>query len=147
MARDSTLAVRRGILTLLKANAEVIAIVPAAQVYTQVIENPGWPFIRYGAPSALPIRATCLDGVEISVAIHGFARSRKQGGAVVETAEDHAARLGAAIARALDGRRIDLPDGYGRLTWQGGQLLVDGAEATAFHTVQNLRVRCVTGSA
>lgn len=147
MANDSTLAVRRGVLTLLKADIAVAAIVPPAQIYTQVVSNPEWPFIRYGAPSALPIRAACLDGVEVNVAIHAFARSLQEGGATVETAEDRAARIGAAVARALDGRRFDLINGYARVTWTGGRLLVDRAEATAFHSIQDLRVRCVTGAA
>lgn len=146
MARDNTLAVRKGILTLLKADPAVTAIVSAAQVYTQVATNPVWPFIRYGTPSVLPIRASCLDGMEMLVAVHGFAGPRKSGGVVVETAEDRASRLGSAIARALDGKRFDLTNGYARIEWRGGQLLIDGAEADAFHTVQNLRVRCVTGS-
>lgn len=150
MARDNTLAVRKGILTLLKADAAVTAIVPAAQVYTQVATNPVWPFIRYGTPSVLPIRASCLDGMEMLVAVHGFAGPRWQDPAtkkrMIETAEDHASRLGSVIARALDGKRFDLTNGYARIEWRGGQLLIDGAEADAFHTVQNLRVRCVTGS-
>lgn len=149
MARDNTLAVRKGILTMLKADAAVTAIVPAAQVYTQVATNPVWPFIRYGTPSVLPIRASCLDGMEMLVAVHGFAGPRWQNPVkktgLLESAEDQASRLGSAIARVLDSQRFDLTNGYARIEWRGGQLLIDGAEADAFHTVQNLRIRCVTG--
>ncbi|MET3710411.1 hypothetical protein ABIC65_001091 [Sphingomonas trueperi] len=145
MAIDSTLPARRAIMAAMKSDAALTAIVPAAQQYPMTATNPVWPFTLYGSPTPVPIRATCLDGSEITVAIHGFAKPRYVGGAMVETAEDHAGRIGAAIARALDGQNLEIPQGRAKVRWTGSQLLVDGAEADAFHCVVNLRVRCVTG--
>ncbi|WP_333571312.1 DUF3168 domain-containing protein [Sphingomonas sp.] len=145
MAIDSLIPARRAILGALATSADVTAIVPAARHYPMTASSPAWPFILYGAPASVPIRATCLDGSEITVAVHGFAKPRYQGGQMVETAEDHAGRLGAAIARALDGQNLEIPAGRAKVRHTGSQLLIDGAEADAFHCVVNLRVRCITG--
>jgi hypothetical protein len=144
MAIDSTLPVRRGIITVLGADAAVTAIVPAARIFPMTAKSPGWPFIIYGSSSTVPIRATCIDGCEITVALHGFAKPRYAGDVMIETAEDHAARLSAAIAAAVDGQRLTIPGGNAGVRHTGSQLLVDGAEADAFHCVVNLRVRCIT---
>ena len=76
--------------------------------------------------------------------VHGFAKQRTTDGAMVETAEDHASRLGAAIAAALDGHLAQIDGGTAAFLWTRGQLLIDGAEADAFHTIQNFRIRCMT---
>jgi hypothetical protein len=146
MAIDSTLPVRRAILTHIGSVAAVTAIVPKSRHYPMVVPaNVTWPFVRYGSPTPVPLRASCLDGTEIVVAVHGFAKARMNAsGAMIETAEDHAGRLGAALAAALDGIRLDLPRGHAKVRWTGSQLLVDGAEADAFHCVVNLGVRCIT---
>jgi hypothetical protein len=143
MANDLTLQIRRAALTALKADAALIALVPSTSIHPQTTPaNVAWPFVKMGAPSGQPIRAACVDGNQGIFAVHGFAKAREEGGQVVETAEDYAARIGAAIAVALDRKALDL-DGGGRarLLWTGSQLLMDGAEADAFHTVQNFAVR------
>lgn len=145
MANDATLPARRAGLTALKGNAAVTALVPATSIHPQAPPAPpSWPFIKAGAPSGVPIRAACVDGNEIGVSYHGFAKPRYDGSAIVESAEDHASRIGAAMAKALDKQSLEL-DGGGRarFIWTGSQLLQDGDEADAFHTVQNFRVRCL----
>jgi hypothetical protein len=145
MAIDSTIAIRRGVLMLLKADAALTAIVPEARIYPQTTPaKPTFPFVRSGAPSAVPVRATCLDGMEATFAIHGFAKDRMVSGRVVETAEDYAGRIGAAIAAALDGRQFAISGGAARITWLGPLLMMDSEEAACFHTVQNFRVRALT---
>lgn len=145
MAIDSTLEVRRAGLVALLANAAVTSIV-GTRVYPMVApSNVTWPFVVWGSPSGSPIRAACVDGMSLIVAVHGFAKARYSGSTMIETAEDHAGRLGAEIAAALDRQMIDIAGGTASFTWTGPQLLVDGSEADAFHTVQNFRVRCVTG--
>lgn len=145
MANDATLPVRRAILTALKADGPLIAIVPAASIYPQATTaTPAWPFIRYGSPAGVPVRASCVDAVEITVAIHGFAKPRLAGSQIIETAEDHAARIGAAIATALGGKSLALEGGgNARLRWTGSQLFGDADEADAFHTVQNFVARVI----
>jgi len=145
MAIDSTLAVRRAILAILKADAGVVALVPKANIHPmRAVANPVWPFIRYDMTGGVPIRASCIDGHDLTVRLHGFAGPRVSGKQVVETAEDVAMRIGAAIARAVDCRRADIENGNVCLTWTGGRLAPDPAEADIFHTIQNFRARCIT---
>lgn len=146
MAIDSAIEVRRAILPLLKNDARTTAIVPSTRWYPMVAPaTPTWPFGIYGSPSPVPLRASCVDGSEVITAIHGFAKARlNAAGAMIETAEDHCGRLAAAIAAVLDGRRVSIAQGHALIRWTGSQLLIDGAEADAFHCVVNLRVRCIT---
>ena len=143
MAKDRTLPVRRAILTALKADTAVIALVPAASIHPQSpLQEPSWPFIKYGAPAGLPVRASCVDGSEIDVAVHSFAKPRYSGKAMIETAEDHCSRIGAAVLGAIDAHRLPLQTGESaRVRTTGWQLLQDGDEADAYHHVANFRVR------
>lgn len=145
MAIDSIREVRRAMLTILKQDAAVTALVPASQLYPQTAPaNHAWPFGAIGSPSGIPIVGTCLDGQEITVAVHGFAKPREASGAILESAEDHASRIGAAFAKALDRRKAVIPGGRMTIAWRGSQLLRDGDEAGAFHCVVNFRIRCHT---
>lgn len=144
MAISRSKDIRRAMLAHMKGNAPLVAIVPASQIHPQTTPaSPTWPFIRMGAPSAVrPRRGVCIDGAEAIVDVHGFSNGRRQGSSLAETAEDHAGRIGDAIAKALDGARLAL-DGGGevKVTWTGDQLLQDPEEAGAFHTVQSFRMR------
>ncbi|MDZ7906372.1 MAG: hypothetical protein U5N55_11780 [Cypionkella sp.] len=62
--------------------------------------------------------------------------------AMVETAEDYASRIGAAIEQALDINRATFADGSIRFLLNESKLFIDGAEADAFHyyAVANARV-------
>jgi hypothetical protein len=146
MAIDSTREARRAVLTIMKADATLIAIVAKDSIYPQRTDpTPAWPFIRCGSPSVVPVRASCVDGGNLTMAVHAFAKPRMEGQSVTETAEDHTSRIGAAIARALDGQKVNIAGGTLTIAWQGSQLLQDPEEADAFHTVQNFRIRCITG--
>lgn len=143
---DDLLAIRRAILTTLKADAAVKTLVPTTRIYPQASSDTTqvWPFIIYGSPSAIPIRAACVRGTEVTVAVHTFAKPRLQGTQMVETAEDHTARIGHAVVLALDGKRPELERGYVSLLFTGSQLLIDGGEKDAFHHIANFRCRAIT---
>ena len=144
MANDALLPVRRAGLAAMKGNVGLTDLVAAASIHPQVpAGTPDWPFIKWGAPTGIPIRVpACVDGVEVTVAVHGFSKGRYSGESLVETAEDHAARIGAAIASALDGRTLDLEGGgKAKFVWTSSALLMDGDEADAFHSVENFRIR------
>lgn len=145
MANDLTLSIRRACLAALKSDAPLTSLVPAGSIWPQTTPaNVAWPFVKMGAPTALPVRAGCVDGHSGIFAVHGFAKVRTDTGQVVETAEDHAARIGSAIAAALDRQNLGLDGGQSvRVMWTGSQLMQDGDEADAFHTVQNFRVRAL----
>lgn len=144
MAIDSTREIRRVARERLLAS-EGVTLIVGDRVFGQAPpKEPPFPFTLWGAMTLTPLRASCLDGAEGVVAVHGFAKKREEAGQEVEFAEDHASRLGAAIAASLDGYIADIPGGTAAFRWTGSQLLVDGADPSAFHTVQNFRIRCMT---
>lgn len=129
------------------ANAALTAMVDPNSIYPQSPRGlPAWPFTRMGSPSGTPISGACVDGDEILVAVHSYAKPRYDvDGAIIETAEDHADRIGRAVMRALDRRALTL-DGGGtaKVRRTGFQLLPDGAEPDAYHHVANFRVRVIS---
>ena len=145
MAIDSTIAVRRALLPIVKANEAVTSITTRIHGMTAPA-NVKWPFVIYGASTPLARRASCLDGCRIITSLHGFAKARfNSGKSIVETAEDHAGRLSAALSAAVDGQRLTIPGGFARVKWTSSNLLIDGSEADAFHCVVNLEITCSTG--
>jgi hypothetical protein len=125
---------RRAALSILKSNAALTAIVPAARIYSQrVPAMPTWPFIKQGPTQSLPVRASCTRGAIVSFSIHAFAKPRMNGAVEIETAEDYASRIGGAIEAALDSNRADFPGGTIRFRLNEMQLLQDAGEAGSFH--------------
>jgi nucleotide-binding universal stress UspA family protein len=146
MSIDLTLPVRRAILRALKSDAGVTALVAASSIHPQTpLKTPVWPFIKYGAPSGLPFGAACVSGNEIIGAVHSFAKQRKNGNQVLETAEDHASRIGAAVVACLGRTRLALEGGQSaRIRVTDWQLLQDGSEADAYHHVTAFGVRVLS---
>lgn len=146
MAIDSTLPVRRAILTCTKNTPAITELLPATQQHTSTPpREPAWPFSRYEnyGPST-PISATCLDGQELNVRFHVFAKPRLVAGIVVETAEDHACRILARISDTLDRRRFPIDRGHMQVSWRGSYVMQDGDEADAYHGFVSLRIRAMT---
>ena len=144
MANDPSLAVRKAALTILKADTPLIALVPAASMFTQSPPAaPTMPFLRSGAPTFVPIRATCVDGGDVTMAMHCFSDGRRSGDTLVEGAEDHACHITAAMASALDGQRISYGDGSIRIMVSGTQVMQDPEEASAYHGIVNIRARVI----
>jgi hypothetical protein len=133
---------RRALLARLKADTGLTALVPAASIYPQAVEGePTWPFVKLGPPITRPRKAACVNGGDVAVDVHAFARARESGGSVVETAEDHAGRIGAAIETALADNWIALEGGpRARIRLSDLQLLQD-EEPDAFHYVAQVNAR------
>lgn len=136
---------RRAILARLKAHAELGALVPPASVHAQApVGAPSWPFVKTGAPRTTPKRATGIDGAMIAIPVHAFARDRVANGAVVETAEDHAGRIGEQIEAALDAKGDDLPGVSLSYLLSDIMLMTDAGEAGAFHYVATVNVKATS---
>jgi hypothetical protein len=102
--------------------------------------------VRWGAPSGTSLRGTCIDGQVLAGALHIFSKGRMQDDTLLERAEDHADRIGAAVAPRSTRRRFSVPGGTARVRVAGTiGPMHDGAEPGAFHFVINLTVRCITG--
>lgn len=134
--------VRRAVLARMKADAALTALVPANSIYPQAIAHePQFPFIKLGPTNTLRLRAACINGGLVSVDVHAFARPRISGGAVVETAEDHASRIGAMIEAALADNRITLEGGATANIELGDIRLLQDQEPDAFHWFAQLTAR------
>ncbi len=136
--------VRRAILIRLKAVPAVTDLVP--NIYGQTVpDNPAWPFVKLGQSQTLPIRGSVTHGATVNTPVGGFAKARTNGsGQVIETAEDHASAIGAAIEAALDRYGVDRTGG-GRISFLLADILFsqDGAEAGAFHWSATIRARVI----
>lgn len=138
MANDPTLPLRRAVITTLRADPDLTALVPAGRNYG--MRSPAtltWPFTRYGSPDALPFRAQCLDGATIGFTVHSFSK---------DETEDECANINAALNSALDGRVLAL-DGLGgakaHIVWQASQIIPDAAESDAYHGVNRFEATVV----
>jgi len=77
----------------------------------------------------------------VTVGLHAFAKPRMIGETEVETAEDYCGRIGSAIEAALQDARIDTEAVKIGVKLSDIRLLVDGAEADAFHWTCNANCR------
>jgi len=74
---DPSLELQAAIVTKLKANAGVKAVVgDPARVYDEVPPGPTFPYISIGDSQVLPDKADCIDGTEIFFSIDGWARDK-----------------------------------------------------------------------
>jgi hypothetical protein len=145
MAKNSAKFVKRAAIAALKAAAP-LGGVPADRVYP--MQRPAklvWPWIGYGAVITAPFGASCLDGSDITVAIHGFAQTTGEGGATV-SGEDAAHDINAAVEASLDGATVDLTEhgcpypATAHFTSTGGQVIQDGQEAGKYHGFVSFRI-------
>lgn len=139
---------RRALLTRVKNNAALVALVPKANMHGQSPPaTPVWPFTKLGPPQTLPIRGACLDGGTVNIGFHAFAKPRYTGSTMIETAEDHSGRIAAAFERAIDsrGETVTVDGQSARLTYQLADMILqrDPAEADAYHYSATVRIRII----
>lgn len=131
--------VRRALLTKLKADAALTALVPAANIDPD--GAPEWPHIILRAPVTQRLRATGVVGGLVTFDIHAFARAREEAGIEVEDARDHAGSIGAAIETALFDNRMALEGGgVARVRLSDIRLLEDGTP-DAYHWFAQVNAR------
>ena len=130
---------RRALLTRAKANTALIALVPAASIAPD--GEPTWPFMLIEAPRTLRLRASCVRGATVSFDVHAFAGPRVVAGATVETAYDHASRIGSAIETALADNVLTLEGGAKcHISFSDAQMLRDD-EPDAWHWFAQINCR------
>lgn len=126
---DHSLELRRGIITALKADSGVAALV-GARVYEEPPAKVTFPFIRYGFPIVTDFRPDGWTGGNYDLTVHAFS--------VVNT--DEVESIAKAIQLALD--EVDVPiDGDGgvlSLVWRTKNIIRDTDEASAYHAIVGL---------
>jgi hypothetical protein len=134
--------VRRAILTRLKADTPLIALVPAARILPQGAGgDKAWPFIRLGATVTQQLKAACVAGGMVALDIHAFARAKESGGQAVDTAEDHAADIGAEIERVLADNVLTLEGGEKAHISLSDISLMPDEEPESFHWFAQINAR------
>lgn len=134
---------RRAILTRLKGHAPLTEEVATTSI--NPIGKPVWPFIALRSPRTTRLKAAGLNGGEIAVDLHAFARGvYDEAGALTETAEDHAGRIGGLIEAALADARFEFEGATVRLALSDMRLLQDG-EDDAYHYFAQVNVRVLIG--
>ena len=129
---DLPKAARTELVGLLKANAGVVALIPALRLYgPEPPATPVWPWGYVASPIEGPFVAACMDGSSLSVTVHGFAKG---------PGDDAASAIGNAFKRALNGREIVLDTAQAIVEWQQTQTIRDSAEAGSYHVICRFNV-------
>lgn len=125
-SRDHSLALRKAIVTVLRADA-TIAAACGSRVLDYVPDPPAFPYIRYGVDIVSPFEATGVAGGDIAVTIHVFTHGNST---------DQAKSLMKAVLKALDERPLVLSDGYLiDIAFAGSRLIADQDVASAYHGI------------
>ena len=147
MASETPLYVRRAGLSLLRADDDLTGLVGDRMYPPQRPANPVWPFIGWGVAIDVPFSASCLDGNQITVAVHCFAATTGTGvgGGTISGEERAGAIASRVVAVLIEAGEVDLgphglDDATAHFTWQSTQVIPDPAEADAFHAIVSLRV-------
>lgn len=139
MATAVQMLMRKAVLTRLKNDAALLALVPKAQIDPQ--GEPTWPFVTIESPTTQRLRMACVNGGRVTFDLHAFAAARLDGGAEVETARDHAGRIGGEIERVLADNRLTLIGGeIAKVALSDIRLLPDG-DPDRYHWFAQLNAR------
>lgn len=123
------LSARGTIISAMKADISLTTIVPASRIYPQKVPaSPAWPFIRLDSLNAVPARYDCAEGSEITGTVHCFTKLSSS----VPDPEAQAASVLDLIAASIDG----IEDCH----VENAQVIMDAAEADAFHGLLQFRL-------
>lgn len=134
---DASLSVRGAVIAALKADAALIALVPAGRIYpNKTPADVAWPFVKLGVLMNSPARYDCGGGGDVTGAVHVFVKKT----ASILDPEAATYRINKEIVRILDGLDlvVDGSDLGCHVTLS--QVMEDGAEADAYHGLVSIRV-------
>lgn len=145
MASDLLRDTERAAIIALKGNAPLLAIVAKASI-DPAAEEPEWPFVRLDGTQALPQGRGCSARSEVSFMMHAFAKPRyNASGAMLETARDHAGRIGSAMVEAIHQHAFTVAGRRYRFSVRSSRLMQDGAERDAYHSIVSVVARAFSG--
>ena len=129
-----SLYLRRAVIAHLRADANLITIVPAARNYG--MKTPAtltWPFTRYGPPDETARPVLCWDGSDVAFVIHSFSKAEF---------EDECAAINEAVVAALNGAVLIMAGNVKAWpVWLGSSIIEDGDEAGAYHGINRFGAR------
>jgi hypothetical protein len=130
--RDHSLELRKALVALLRANAGVVGLVPAARIYGErpKDKDPVWPYILIGVVIAGPHSPSGVNGSDASLAIHCFAPG---------PTADAAYRINKAVVAAVDEKRLDLGGvAIPRVAVASTQVIPDAGSPKDWHGLVNI---------
>lgn len=131
---------RRALLTRLKADASLLALVPVVSI-DPYDDPPTWPFVTLESPVTRRMRAASLNGGLVSFDVHAFARARIVAGVTVEDGRDHCSRIGGAIEAALADNRFPIESGAVMHVQLSDMRLLRDGDPDAFHYFAQVNCR------
>lgn len=141
MAEALETLVRVAVLSRLKNDTGLLALVTRDSIDPDPEVEPVWPHVKTEAYTCQPFEAACVRGGRVTGDLHGFAGPRRESGQIVEDARYHAGRIGAALQKALHRTRLDLEGGgHARIRLSDIRLLSDGPQAFHWFAQINARV-------
>lgn len=146
MATGLFTTVRRKALVMMKGDATLTALVPAASIYSQRVPGvPTWPYVRMGPMTETGrLRPPGTNGGIYSCPLHAFARDKVVAGQVTQTAESHADAIGAALEDVFRDIRVALTGSDVVKFWLTDKnLMEDQGEAEAFHWFAQINARVI----
>lgn len=144
---DPVVALEKAALAHLKADAGVLAVFPAAQIYTSdgAPATPPKPFLKPGTPIASPLTGhRRRRDVRFTIFIRADAR-RNGTNDIVETARDHMGRCVDAVVNSLYRARLPIPGGTAKLILVNDIRRAVGGEKDAQEANIEFRARVMAG--
>lgn len=124
MSAAPILAVRKALVTHLKADLVVTAALPAARIFGERADSSAWPFSRMGEFEGNRL------GQDVSGNIHVFSKGEFS---------DEAATLTELIGNSVDGAVLALADGRRCIVELANtRLLADPEEQSAWHGIASI---------
>lgn len=154
MANDLLRDTERAAVISLKANAPLAAFIAKTSIDPQPdtagVDADGftiWPFITLEGTQAIPSGRGCSARSDVTFQLHSFAKARKNsGGALIETARDHAGKINTAVVEAIHNHAFEIAGRRYRFTVRSSRLMRDGAEADAWHGIVSVSARAYRGA-
>lgn len=141
MAGDQLRQTEKATISTLKADEGLTAIVSADSI-DPYPEAPDWPFIRLDGSQAIPQGRGCTARSEVTFLLHAFAKPERDiSGSIAITARDQAGRISDAVTEALQAHAYEYDGRRYRYTVRSTRIMMDGAEADAFHAIISVLAR------
>lgn len=128
MARDLRLQLREAVITYLRANTALIALVPAESIHGERVPSQRTrPYIAMSKLSVEGFEASCINGGRIEIRLNVFTSGADSGPVI---------KISSTLAEELDDAQLELDDGWCLdITYVRTNQVSGGTETTDWHDV------------
>lgn len=124
-------------LRALKADAALVALIPASRIYPQKVPNkPKRPFVKLGVPVVTPRKVDGGDAADIDIAVHCFVSTADQ----IPDPRAFSMNVASHVLRILDGMDdVDLGQGMELEVYVGQAQTMQEDDADHWHSFVTVR--------